>query len=68
MHNLTFLSSNHNETAQSEAHGILGTALVQVCHTGPGFGLLATIFGYAHIPMGVTPLKIGPRNISGNLL
>lgn len=64
----TVLPVNHSETAQSAAHGILGNALVHVCPTCPGFGLLARILDYPYPPFGgYVTNTISPKYISGAL-
>jgi hypothetical protein len=70
MNNSPVLPVNPIETAEAAAHAIQGTTLVQVCPTGPGFGLLAMILGY---PPGCLPPEahaleyIAPRYISSGL-
>ena len=50
MNNSSVLPVNPIETAESAAHAIQGTTQVQICPTGPGFGLLAMILGYPYTP------------------
>ncbi len=68
MHGLPVLPVNPIETAESVAHAIQGTTQVQICPTGPGFGLLAMILGYACIPFeGPINENILPKYKSGLL-
>ena len=68
MNNSPVLPANPIETAKSAAHSTWGTTLVQVCPTGPGFGLLAIILGYAYTPFdGHIRKPISPKYKSGAL-
>ena len=61
MNNLLVLPLNRIEIDQSAAHSTRGITQVQVCPTGPGFGLLAMILGYPP----TTPLRFDPLKRSG---
>lgn len=61
MNNSPVLPVNPIETAESAAHAIQGTTQVQICPTGPGFGLLAMILGY----LPTTPWRFDPLKRSG---